>query len=45
MPAPILWVVANIVFWVHSDWWAFGCCDRQRKVKAPFIDFEPDVRA
>jgi hypothetical protein len=34
-PAPgiILWVLRNLAWWLHSDWWKFAPCDRQGELK------------
>jgi len=34
-PAPwiIKFVVRNITWWVHSDWWKFAASDRNGKLK------------
>jgi len=32
-PAPLIWGLRNVGWWVHSDWWKFGPCDRLGNLK------------
>jgi len=34
-PAPwfIKFLVKNVTWWIHSDWWKFGACDRYGNLK------------
>jgi len=40
LPAPVDWMVRNVAWWVHSDWWEWGCCDRRGVVKEVFRGWE-----
>lgn len=42
-PAPISFVIMNILYYVHSDLWAFGVCDKNRRVKPQFAAYEPEL--
>lgn len=41
IPLPIALLARYILWPVHSDWWKFGCCDRNMVVKSQFAPYEP----
>lgn len=43
-PPPLVFLVKHVLFKLHSDMWAFGCCDRDMKLKRPFARYEPPVK-
>ncbi|PKK51813.1 hypothetical protein CI102_4364 [Trichoderma harzianum] len=32
-PAPVVFMVRYVLFWVHSDWWQFASCDKYGKLR------------
>ncbi len=32
-PALIKFLLPNVTWWFHRDWWKFGACDRHMKMK------------
>ncbi|KAG8919993.1 hypothetical protein FRC01_000989 [Tulasnella sp. 417] len=40
-PPALVFLVKHVLFKLHSDMWAFGCCDREMKLKRPFARYEP----
>lgn len=36
------WFIMNTAYYLHSDMWVFGCCDKYRKVKPEFTIYEPE---
>ncbi|KAI5461582.1 hemerythrin HHE cation binding domain-containing protein [Mariannaea sp. PMI_226] len=32
-PAPVVFIVRWITYWIHSDWWRFAPCDRYGRLK------------
>lgn len=43
-PGPLVFLIKYALYWVHSDMWKFGCCDKHKRIKAPFIPYEPPVK-
>ncbi|KAG9043962.1 hypothetical protein FS837_008938 [Tulasnella sp. UAMH 9824] len=43
-PASLVFLVKYGLYWVHSDMWEFGSCDKHKRVKAPFAPYEPPVK-
>ncbi|KAG8953261.1 hypothetical protein FRC04_002671 [Tulasnella sp. 424] len=41
IPLPIALLAKYILWPVHSDWWEFGCCDKNMVVKTQFAPYEP----
>lgn len=44
-PGMLAFLVKYGLYWVHSDMWEFGCCDKHKRVKAPFVQYEPPAKA
>ncbi|KAG9007415.1 hypothetical protein FRB94_001281 [Tulasnella sp. JGI-2019a] len=40
---PTIWVCMNTTYYLNTDLWAFGACDRHRVVKPQFIAYEPEL--
>ncbi|KXJ97290.1 hemerythrin HHE cation binding domain-containing protein [Microdochium bolleyi] len=32
-PAIVVWVLRNVAWWVHRDWWRFAPCDRHGRMR------------
>ncbi|KAH7040919.1 hemerythrin HHE cation binding domain-containing protein [Microdochium trichocladiopsis] len=32
-PAVLVWLLRNVAWWVHRDWWRFAPCDRHGRMK------------
>ncbi|KIO34518.1 hypothetical protein M407DRAFT_3228 [Tulasnella calospora MUT 4182] len=43
-PGPLTFIVKYGLYWVHSDMWEFGSCDKHKRVKAPFAPYEPPAK-
>ncbi|KAG8945050.1 hypothetical protein FRC04_001211 [Tulasnella sp. 424] len=41
MPPQLVTMVKGDLWKVHADWWEFGSCDRDMKVKPEFAAYEP----
>ncbi|KAG9051247.1 hypothetical protein FS837_010534 [Tulasnella sp. UAMH 9824] len=41
MPPQFVAMIKGDLWKVHADWWEFGCCDRDMKVKPEFAAYEP----
>ncbi|KAG9006948.1 hypothetical protein FRB90_009590 [Tulasnella sp. 427] len=44
LPGPLVLLVKYVLYWVHSDWWEFGACDKDKKVKSQFAPYEPPAK-
>ncbi|KAG8898657.1 hypothetical protein FRC00_002518 [Tulasnella sp. 408] len=38
---PFSFIVKTVLWYPHSDWWQFGCCDRNMQIKPEFAAYEP----
>lgn len=43
LPAPVALLTKYALWSIHSDWWAFGCCDKNKRVKPQFAAYEPSL--
>ncbi|KAG8917187.1 hypothetical protein FRC00_013935 [Tulasnella sp. 408] len=43
-PAPLIFLVKYGLYWVNSDMWEFGSCDKHMRVKASFAPYEPPIK-
>ncbi|KAG9043963.1 hypothetical protein FS837_008939 [Tulasnella sp. UAMH 9824] len=43
-PPPLVFLVKYVLYWINSDMWEFGACDKHMRVKAPFAPYEPPVK-
>ena len=43
VPKPALLLMKYGLWWVHSDMWAFACCDKNSVLKPEFAAYEPDT--
>lgn len=43
-PSALVILVKHVLFRLHSDMWAFGCCDREMRLKRPFARYEPPLK-
>ncbi|KAG9041917.1 hypothetical protein FS837_011575 [Tulasnella sp. UAMH 9824] len=43
LPPPIAFLAKYPLWLIHSDWWAFGSCDKHRRVKPQFAAYEPSL--
>ncbi|KAG8908130.1 hypothetical protein FRB99_000158 [Tulasnella sp. 403] len=43
LPTPMMLLVKYVFWHLNSDTWAFGCCDKDRKVKPQFLPYEPEL--
>ncbi|KAG9013504.1 hypothetical protein FRB90_005997 [Tulasnella sp. 427] len=43
LPLPIAWLVKYVLWPIHSNWWAFGSCDKHKRVKPQFAAYEPSL--
>ncbi|KAG8927456.1 hypothetical protein FRC01_007468 [Tulasnella sp. 417] len=41
VPPPIAFLTKYPLWLIHSDWWAFGSCDKHKRVKPQFAAYEP----
>lgn len=45
LPPPLAFLVKYPLWLIHSDWWAFGSCDKHMRVKPQFAAYESSLEA
>lgn len=43
-PSAVTFLIKKVCHHHHADMWAFGCCDKEMRLKRPFARYEPAIK-